>query len=102
MTLVFGESKDTLSIIALIELLFNQYHNRTKLYITWDTVSWHNWNALTEWLDAFNRTTRVTATGPIIESETLPTIPQFLNVIEGVFSGRIRPVVHNSDYQCEE
>jgi transposase len=41
MTWVFGESKDTNSIIELMELLFNQYHDKSKIYVTWDAVSWH-------------------------------------------------------------
>ena len=40
--------------------------------------------------------------GPIIEVVPLPTSSQFLNVIEGVFSGIMRAVVHNSDYQSKE
>jgi transposase len=99
---VFGKSKDTWSIIELIELLFNQYSDKSKLYITWDAVSWHNSNALIEWLDVFNTTTKTSGMGASIEVIPLPTSAQFLNVIEGVFSGVMRAVVHNSDYASEE
>jgi hypothetical protein len=100
-TWTFGGSKDTWAIIELIELLFNQFHDKMTIYITWDAVSWHNSIALMEWLDSFNDTTRNCGKGPIIEVLPLPTSSQFLNVIEGVFSGMMRAVVHNSDYQSE-
>jgi transposase len=102
MTWVFGESKDTDSIIELMELLFNQYHDKSKIYVTWDAVSWHRSETLAGWLDAFNEATRNTKSGPIIEVAPLPTSSQFLNVIEGVFSGMMRAVVNNSDYQSDE
>jgi hypothetical protein len=73
MTWVFGESKDTGSIIELMELLFNQYHGKSKIYVTWDAVSWHRSEGLAGWLDAFNETTRNTKRGPIIEVAPLPT-----------------------------
>ena len=34
----------------------------------------------------------------IIELVPLPTSAQFLNVIEGVFTGMTKAVIHNSDY----
>ena len=40
--------------------------------------------------------------GPIIEFVPLPSSAQFLDVIEAVFSGMKRAVVHNSDYQSVE
>jgi hypothetical protein len=36
---------------------------------------------------------------PIIETVPLPSGAQFLNVIESVFSGMARAIIHNSDYQ---
>jgi hypothetical protein len=35
---------------------------------------------------------------PIIKTAPLPACAQFLNVIESVFSGMARAIVHNSDY----
>ena len=95
-TWLFEASKDTRSMINLLELLFNQYHGKSRLYITWDAVSWHSSIELTEWLDHFNCTSRA---GPIVELVPLPTSAQFLNVIEGVFTAMTRAVIHNSDYQ---
>ena len=54
---------------------------------------------LVEWLDVFNATTKNTGEGPIIHLVPLPTSSQFLDVIEAVFSGMKRAVVHHSDYR---
>ena len=35
---------------------------------------------------------------PLVDTVTLPARAQFLNVIESVFSGMCRAVIHNSDY----
>jgi hypothetical protein len=102
MTWAFVTTKDTRSMMYLLEILYNQYHTKSKLFVTWDAVSWHNSNALIEWLDQFNETSRRQSTGPIIELVPLPTSAQFLNGIEGVFSGMTRAVVNNSDYQSME
>ena len=37
--------------------------------------------------------------GPLIETSPLPAGAQFLNVIESVFSGMARAIIHNSDYK---
>jgi hypothetical protein len=36
---------------------------------------------------------------PFVELAPLPSSAQFLNVIESVFSGMAKAVIHNSDYQ---
>src|SRR6266403_6182316 len=36
---------------------------------------------------------------PFVELVPLPSGAQFLNVIESVFSGMARAIIHNSDYQ---
>ncbi|MFH1935154.1 MAG: IS630 family transposase, partial [Pseudomonadota bacterium] len=36
---------------------------------------------------------------PLVKLAPLPTSAQFLNVIESVFSGMARAIIHNSDYQ---
>jgi transposase len=94
----FLESKDSHAMMDMIEVLFNQYHTKAKLYITWDAVVWHNSGSLLEALDQFNDETRDLSVGPVIELVPLPTSSQFLNVIEGVLSGMTRAVINNSDY----
>jgi hypothetical protein len=97
----YGKSKDTSAMIDLIEILYNQNYNKSKIYITWDAVSWHRSNELLDWLDNFNAETNDIDEGPLIEFIPLPTSSQFLNVIESIFSGMKRAVVHHSDYQSE-
>ena len=101
LTWLFGKSKDTSSMMDLIEILFDQYQEKTKLFITWDAASWHSSKNLVDWLDKFNNRTKETGKGPLIEFIPLPNRAQFLNVIEAVFSGMKRAVMHHSNYQSE-
>ena len=89
-------------MIGLLEILHNQHQAHSKLYVTWDAVSWHNSTILTDWLDRFNEATQRQAAGPIIELVPLPTSAQFLNVVEGVLSGMTRAVINNSDYSSSD
>lgn len=98
----YGVAKDTQAMIDLVEILFNQQFEKARLFVTWDAASWHNSNALIAWLDEFNTATRQAGSGPIIELVPLPTCSQFLDVIEAVFSGMKRAVIHNSDYQSKD
>jgi transposase len=98
MTWTFTKTKYTRSMASLLEILYDQYQTYSRLYVAWDAVSWHNSGELTTWLDQFNEITRRRASGPVIELVPLPTSAQFLNVIEGIFSGMTRAVIDNSDY----
>ena len=89
-------------MIDLVELLFNQHHDKSRIYITWDAASWHKSNELVDWVDALNASNSSPGSGPIIELVPLPTSSQFLNVIESVFSTMKKAVIHGSDYQSEE
>lgn len=95
---VFGEAKDTWAMIDLIEVLFNRFYQKTKIYITWDAASWHASIELVNWLDALNAETLRLGNGPYVEFVPLPISSQFLNVIESVFSAMARAVIHHSDY----
>jgi len=96
---LYEKSKDSSSMINLIEVLFNQHHYKSKLFITWDAASWHSSNELFEWLDKFNNETGKLQCGPYIEFVPLPSCSQFLNVIEAVFSGMKKAVIHHSNYR---
>jgi transposase len=98
MSWMYGPSKDTSAMIDLVEILFNQYQTKSKIYITWDSASWHRSNELTEWLNTFNVQTQSIGYGPIIELIPLPSNSQFLNVIEAVFSAMKRAIIHFSNY----
>ena len=97
----YGTAKDTVAMIDLAEILFNQYHDKSRLYITWDAASWHSSNALVSWLDSFNAQSQEIGDGPTIELVPLPSRSQFLDVIESVFSGMKRAVIHHSNYASE-
>lgn len=99
MTWCFVRSKDTSAMIDIVELLFNQYQDKTRLYITWDAASWHDSGSLVDWLDIFNSKTTEVKAGPLITLVPLPSCSQFLNVIESVFGTMKKAVIHHSDYQ---
>ncbi len=72
------------------------------LTITWDAASWHRSHELVEWVDDFNARNKANGPAPLINLVPLPSSAQFLDVIEAVFSGMKRAVIHYSDYQSEE
>ena len=58
--------------------------------------------SLVEWLDTFNEGTKRSGEGPAIYLVPLPTSSQFLDVIEAIFSGMKKAVIHHSNYRSEE
>jgi hypothetical protein len=99
----YSDAKNTGETIKLIRLLLDQYSHCDTLYLSWDSASWHKSGALYGSLDEINQPNYRRQHGtPSVELVPLPAGAQFLNVIESVFSGLARAVVHNSDYQSEE
>jgi transposase len=98
-TWIYGTSKDSSAMIDLIEILFNQHPAAANIYLTWDAASWHSSSRLVEWLDSFNAETERKGGGPVIHLVPLPVSSQFLDVIEAVFSGMKRAIIHHSDYK---
>jgi len=88
MTWFYSDKKNTFEMIKLIDLLIAQYPNNT-LYLCWDAVSWHNSKILKIYIE-----------DKPIKIAPLPASTQFLNVIESVFAGLAKAVIHNSDYAC--
>ena len=91
----YSKKKNTAEMIRLMETLIDQYRDRRKIYLSWDAASWHVSKQLYKSIDLHN----ATATGPIVETAPLPSGAQFLNVIESIFSGMARAIIHNSDYK---
>ncbi len=70
-------------------------------------ASWHASKLLKKKVDEVNSPDyRNIHNTPLVELAPLPVSAQFLNIIESVFSGMARAVIHNSDYQsvdeCKE
>ena len=85
----------------MMDILINKYPDRRKLYLSWDAASWHISKQLFARIDAHNETVAIEG-GPLIETAPLPASAQFLNVIESVFSGMARAIIHNSNYKSIE
>jgi transposase len=96
----YSLKKNTAEMIKMANLLRSQYAGRQKLYLSWDAAPWHVSRRLKKYLDEINA--RATDKFPIVELAPLPAGAQFLNVIESVFSGMSRAIIHNSDYTSVE
>jgi transposase len=94
----YSEKKNTAEMIRMMEVLIDQYSDRKKLYLSWDAASWHISKQLSKRIEDHNAAVPDHG-GPIVETAPLPTGAQFLNVIESVFSGMARAIVHSSDYK---
>ena len=68
------------------------------LYLSWDTVSWHISKRLHRRVEEHNAAV-LNGGGPTVETAPLPSGAQFVNVIEPVFSGMARSIIHDSDYK---
>ena len=96
-TQFYSLKKNTFEMIKLIELLINQYKDQTRLYLMWDAVSWHNSKILKYYIEDHNKVKK-----PEIIVVPLPASTQWLNVIESVFAGLAKAVIHNSAYESLE
>ena len=95
------ESYRTHYSTTLADLLRAQYHTCRTIYLSWDAASWHVSKRLYAHLDDAN--CQASTDGlPIVRTAPLPSGAQFLNVIESVFSGMAKAIIHNSDYQSVE
>ena len=61
--------------------------------ISWDAAPWHSSRALLERLEFLN-SWALHDEAPHIDIQPLPARAQFLNVIESVFSGMARAILH--------
>lgn len=92
-----SEAKNTEEMIKMAEVLVEKYQDCRKLYLSWDAASWHISKALKKFIGEYNAIAEY-ADLPQLESMPLPAGAQFLNVIESVFSGMARAIIHNSNY----
>lgn len=94
----YSAKKNTAEMIRMMDVLIDQYRDRKRLYLSWDGASWHISKRLFKRIEEHNAAV-LDGGGPIVETAPLPTGAQFLNVIESVFSGMARAIVHSSDYK---
>jgi hypothetical protein len=94
----YSTKKNTVEMLRMMDLLLERYRDRRTIYLSWDAASWHISKKLRQRIDEHNNTATVDGR-PLVETAPLPAGAQFLNVIESVFSGVARAIIHNSDYQ---
>ena len=93
----YSDKKNTTEMIKMMEVLVAKYPDRKKIYLSWDAASWHISKQLNRRIEEHNG--KVAKTGGVaVEASPLPSGAQFLNVIESVFSGMSRAIIHNSNY----
>ena len=102
----FSEKKNSGEMNKLIEVLINQYRGQKQIFFSWDAASWHASKKVTEKIKEINcQAYRKQHNTPFVELAPLPASAQFLNVIESVFSGMAKAIIHNSNYsstkQCQ-
>jgi transposase len=93
----YSWKKNTDEMIKMTDLLREQYRARRTIYLSWDAASWHISKKLVSHLESINERAAWDSR-PIVKTAPLPAGSQFLNVIESVFSGMARAIIHNSDY----
>ncbi len=93
----YSEKKNTEEISKLLNQLLVCNRHLSRLYLSWDAASWHMSKQLARQIASNNVMAEVTGSTRV-EIAPLPSGAQFLNVIEAVFSGMARAVLHNSDY----
>ena len=96
----YSLKKNSDEMIKLVDILISQYPNDKKLYLSGDSASWHSSAKLKNHLERINGFAESNHnSSPYIDLVPLPSSSQFLNVIESVFSGLAKSVIHNSNYK---
>jgi hypothetical protein len=96
----YSKKKNTSEMIKLLDIILKHYHGEDCIFFSWDAASWHASRKLYEKVDEINDMTyRKYHETPLVKLAPLPTSAQFLNVIESVFSGMARAIIHNSNYE---
>lgn len=97
----YSKKKNTEEMIKLLDLLKLKYAYLDRIFLSWDAASWHVSKKLLEKIELEN-SAALTIGGPLVELAPLPAGAQFLNVIEAIFSGMSRAIIHNSNYSTKE
>jgi transposase len=91
----YSPAKNTAEMVKLLDILVTKHVDQERIYFSWDAASWHASKALYARVDEVNSMKGL----PQVRLAPLPSSAQFLNVIESVFSGMARAVLHNSNYE---
>jgi hypothetical protein len=95
----YSSAKNTSEMVKLLHKLVDRYADQERIYFSWDAASWHASKALYATVQEINSK----GIGyPQVKLVPLPSCAQFLNVIESVFSGLAKAVIHNSDFSSME
>lgn len=95
----YSDRKNTDEMLKLLEVLLEKYADQSCIYFSWDAASWHASKKLYKRVEEINSAEyRAKRKIPLVKLAPLPSCAQFLNVIESVFSGMARAIIHNSDY----
>ena len=96
----YSAHKNTDEMVKLLDRLLEKYADQSRIYLSWDAASWHASKRFYARVKEINSTKyRALHKCPRVKLAPLPSRAQFLNVIESVFSGMAKAVIHNSDYQ---
>ncbi|NCP90846.1 MAG: IS630 family transposase [Flavobacteriales bacterium] len=96
----YSDKKDTEEMLRLLEILLKKYKGNDCIYLSWDAASWHCSKEFKDRVEEVNRRKYRKIHGtPLVKLAPLPAGAQFLNVIESVFSGMAKAIIHNSDYE---
>ncbi len=96
----YSQRKNTDEMVKLVDLLLEKYANQSRIYLSWDAASWHASKRFYARVKEINSAKyRAIRKCPRVRLAPLPSRAQFLNVIESVFSGMAKAIIHNSDYQ---
>src|SRR5262245_6110446 len=77
----YSQKKNTAEMIRMMETLVERYHDRRRLYLSWDATSWHISKRLYQCIEEHNAALEE-RDGPEVKTAPLPSGAQFLNVIE--------------------
>jgi transposase len=99
----YSPAKNSAEMGRLLDMLLTKYSSAERIYLSWDNASWHVARTLKKRIKEINSPEyRTEHSCPYVELAPLPSGAQFLNVIESVFSGVAKAIIHNSDYQSVE
>lgn len=95
----YSNRKNSDEIIKMLHILIKKYSDCETIYLSWDHASWHSSKVLFSEITEVNSDIyRVALKTPIVRLAPLPSMSQFLNVIESVFSGMAKSIIQNSNY----